>query len=65
MTAPQTPVYLDPDIAEILARCYRGERKRAVIARAVRMLATADGHLRPDGRIKNTAGARPGPKEQP
>jgi hypothetical protein len=52
MTAPQTPVYLDPEIAEILTRCYRGERKRAVIARAVRMLATADGHLAPNGRIK-------------
>jgi len=52
MTAPQTPVYLDPDIAEILTRCYRSERKRAVIARAVRMLATADGHLDANGRIK-------------
>ena len=62
MTAPQTPVYLDPEIAEILARCYRGERKRAVIARAVRMLATADGHLTPDGRVKNQIGARPGPR---
>lgn len=51
MTAP-TPVYLDPEIAEILTRCYRGERKRAVIARAVRMLASADGHLTPNGRIK-------------
>lgn len=62
MSGQQTPVYLDPDIAEILARCYRSERKRAVIARAVRMLATADGHLTPDGRIKNQIGARPGPK---
>ncbi|WP_392971079.1 hypothetical protein [Streptomyces sp. LN245] len=52
MTAPQTPVYLDPDIAQILARCYPGERKRAVIARAVRLLAAADGHLRPDGKPK-------------
>lgn len=52
MTTPQTPVYLDPAIAAILAHCYRGERKRAVIARAVRMLAQADGHLTPDGRIK-------------
>lgn len=58
MTAPQTPVYLDPETAEILARCYRGERKRAVIARAVRMLAHADGHLQPDGRIKGTVGGR-------
>ena len=62
MTAPQTPVYLDSAIAEILARCYRGEKKRAVLARAVRMLATADGHLTPDGRIKNQIGARPAPR---
>jgi hypothetical protein len=46
-------VYLPPDIADILARCYRGQHKREVIARAVRMLATADGYLTPDGRIKN------------
>jgi hypothetical protein len=62
VTAPQTPVYLDPDIAEILARCYRGQRKRAVIAKAVRMLATADGHLTPcwahqDRRPARTQGA--------
>jgi hypothetical protein len=52
VTAQRTPVYLDPEIAEILTRCYRGERKRAVIARAVRLLAAADGHLRPDGKPK-------------
>lgn len=56
----QPPVHLDPDITEILTRCYRGQRKRDVIARAVRMLATADGHLTPDGRIKGIVGARPG-----
>jgi hypothetical protein len=58
MTAPQTPVYLDPAVAEILARCYRGQRKRDVIARAVRMLATADGHLDTGGRIKRGVGGR-------
>jgi hypothetical protein len=52
MTDPKTPVYLDPEIAKILTRCYPGERKRAVIARAVRLLAAADGHLRPDGKPK-------------
>lgn len=52
MTAPQPIVHLDPAITEILTRCYKGERKRDVIARAVRMLATADGHLTPDGRIQ-------------
>lgn len=59
MSAPQTPVYLDPVIVDILARCYRGEGKRDVIARAVRMLAQADGHLTPDGRIKTGTGGRP------
>lgn len=59
MTAPQSPVYLDPEVTEILTRCYRGERKRAVIARAVRMLAIADGKLTPDGRIKTSGRATP------
>ncbi len=65
MTAPQPVVHLDPAITEILTRCYRGERKRDVIARAVRMLATADGHLTPDGRIKNQLGARPAARRTP
>jgi len=64
MTVPQTAVYLDPATAEILARCYRSERKRDVIARAVRLLAGADGHLTPDGRIKNQIGARPGSRRR-
>lgn len=61
MTAQQTPVYLDADTATILNRCYRGQRKRDIIARAIRMLANADGHLTPDGRIKTgrPAGRRP------
>ncbi|MFG3585067.1 hypothetical protein [Streptomyces sp. NPDC047990] len=58
MTAAQPPVYLDQATAEILARCYRGELKRDVLARAVRMLADADGHLTPDGRIKRGIGGR-------
>lgn len=58
MTAPQPIVHLDPVIAEILTRCYPGQPKRDVIARAVRMLATADGHLDPAGRIKRGAGGR-------
>ncbi|WP_179165582.1 hypothetical protein [Streptomyces sp. M41(2017)] len=52
MTAPRPVVYLDPETASILTRCYRGESNRAVIARAIRLLADADGHLTPDGRIK-------------
>ncbi|MFJ9037938.1 hypothetical protein ACIRF8_15265 [Streptomyces sp. NPDC102406] len=59
MTAPQLPACLGPQTAAILARCYRGQAKRDVIARAVRMLATADGNLNPDGQIKNAAGGRP------
>ncbi|MGQ4343535.1 hypothetical protein [Streptomyces sp. SAS_275] len=59
MTAPRPVVYLDPAITDILTRCYRGEGKRDVIARAIRMLATADGHLTPDGRIKNQRTGRP------
>ena len=60
MSAPQ-PVYLDEEIYAIRTRCYRGQRKRDVIARAVRMLADADGHLNPDGRIKGG----PAPRRQP
>lgn len=59
MTAPKLPPYLDPRTAEILARCYRGQAKGDVIARAVLMLANADGHLKPDGTIKTAAGGRP------
>lgn len=59
MTAAKLPAYLDPQTAEILARCHRGQAKRDVIARTVRMLADADGHLNPKGTIKNSAGGRP------
>lgn len=52
MAVHPSPVYLDLAIAEILTRCYRGEPKREVIERAVRMLANADGHLTAAGRIK-------------
>ncbi|MER7176042.1 hypothetical protein [Streptomyces mesophilus] len=53
MTAPCPPlrVHVDDDTARLL-RLYRGERPAAVIARAVRMLATADGRLDTAGRIK-------------
>jgi hypothetical protein len=54
MTAP-APHPLRPTLTEstavILRRCYRYEPAAEVIARAVRMLATADGHLDPAGRI--------------
>ncbi|WP_385618609.1 hypothetical protein PXH67_06405 [Streptomyces sp. P8-A8] len=41
-----------PRTAEILRRCYRGERPEAVLERAARMLTQADGHLTTSGRIK-------------
>lgn len=59
MTARPAPVYLDPAITEILTRCYPGQPKRDVIGRAVKLLADADGHLDPSGRIKGRPGGRP------
>lgn len=60
MTARQAPlVRVKTGTAEILTRCYPGERPEDVLARALRMLATADGHLTPDGRIKRGPGGRP------
>jgi hypothetical protein len=49
---------VDPQTAEILSRCYRGEIPGDVLARAVRMLADADGHLDTRGRIKRGVGGR-------
>lgn len=55
MTAPLPPRPLDvrlrPEDAEILRRAYRREAPRDVLHRALRMLATADGHLDTAGRI--------------
>lgn len=53
-TPPPRPLRLavSPRTAEILRRCYRGERPEAVLERAARMLAQADGHLTTSGRIK-------------
>lgn len=55
MTAPASrPMRLaaTPRNANILRRCYRGEQPAEVLERALRMLAQADGHLTPDGRIR-------------
>jgi hypothetical protein len=41
-----------PRTADFLRRCYRGEHPEAVLERAARMLADADGHLTTSGRIK-------------
>lgn len=43
---------------QILRRCYPGQNPVAVLGRGLDLLANADGHLTPDGRIKH--GARPG-----
>lgn len=51
-------VTVDASTAEILSRCYRGQLPGDVLARAVRMLATADGHLDPAGRNKRGVGGR-------
>lgn len=61
MTAPTPrPMRLaaTPRTADILRRCYRGEQPAEVLERAVRMLATADGHLTPDGKVRNAREAR-------
>ncbi|MEV5944655.1 hypothetical protein [Streptomyces sp. NPDC051994] len=52
MTAPHPlrPTLTD-QTAVILRRCYRYEPPADVLARALRLLATADGHLDPAGRI--------------
>lgn len=59
MTAPtRLPhVALTARMWQILRRCYRGQQPTLVLSRALDMLAGADGHLDPDGRIKT--GRRP------
>lgn len=44
---------------EILKRCYRSAADDDVLERALVMLANADGHLLPNGQIKNGVGGRP------
>jgi hypothetical protein len=44
---------------QILRRCYTGQNPVAVLERALAMLATADGHLDPAGRLKPAVGGRP------
>jgi hypothetical protein len=62
MTAPTPPRPLDvrllPGDADILRRAYRREPAADVLHRALRMLATADGHLDTAGRI--ITGNQPG-----
>jgi hypothetical protein len=55
VTAPSRPplVRVTARTADMLRRCYRGQLPPEVLERALVMLATADGHLDPSGRIKN------------
>jgi hypothetical protein len=65
MTTPRPTgirVHLSPWCAAILRHGYPGQIPAAVIERALRMLATADGHLTPDGRIKRGGGRPAGRK---
>lgn len=56
MTRPSSPsarrIALAAATDEILRTAYRYETPADVLARAVRMLATADGHLDARGRLK-------------
>ncbi|MEU2566588.1 hypothetical protein [Streptomyces althioticus] len=56
------PARMRPALSEwatdVLRRCYPGELPEGVLDRAVRMLATADGKLTPDGRVKRGVGGR-------
>lgn len=63
MTAPRPSgirVHVSPWCAAVLRRCYPGQIPAAVIERALRMLATADGKLQANGRIKRGGGRMPG-----
>ncbi|GGS41382.1 hypothetical protein GCM10010221_45220 [Streptomyces parvus] len=47
----QLTVLLTPETSRLL-RLYRGQSPATVLARAVRLLATADGHLDAAGNVK-------------
>lgn len=55
MTAPNDP-RIRPTLSlwstRVLRHCYPGQIPATILERALRMLATADGHLDADGRIK-------------
>lgn len=59
MTTPTRPprVALTARMWQILRRCYRGQQPTLVLAKALDMYANADGHLNPDGSLKQ--GRRP------
>ena len=59
MTTPLRPprIALTARMWQILRRCYRGQQPTLVLSRALDLLADADGHLDPGGRIKT--GRRP------
>lgn len=61
MTAPPSLPHLQPTARtwQLLRACYPGQNPAEVLQRALDMLATADGHLAPNGRIKRGVGGRP------
>lgn len=60
MTARPSLPLVQPTLRmwQILRRCYRGESPVTVLGKGLDMLAAADGHLDPAGRIKTGAGGR-------
>lgn len=61
MTGRPSQPHLQPTVRmwQILRRCYPGQNPVAVLGRALDLLADADGHLTPDGRLKPGLGGRP------
>ncbi len=54
MTGRPSAPHVQPTLRmwQILRACYRGQDPVAVLQRALDLLAGADGHLAPDGRIQ-------------
>lgn len=66
MTGGRSLPVLQPTLRmwQILRRCYRGENPVTVLGRGLDMLAQADGHLAPNGRIKAAPVGRPTDRRQ-
>lgn len=61
MTGRPSQPHLQPTVRmwQILRRCYPGQNPVAVLARALDLLAAADGFLHPDKTLKPGLGGRP------
>jgi hypothetical protein len=66
VTRPSLP-HVQPTLRmwQILRRCYPGQSPVAVLERALVMLATADGNLRPNGQLKAGLGGQPAGRRRP